>query len=167
MLNNLKKSENRIENSNQFIVFILNQQKFGINILQSREVIIASDLTSIPRSPDFIGGVINLREEIIPIIDLAKRFNLQKELKSEDDEVIIISVNNTLIGLKVKEVEDIKKIEPDKINKAPEVTQGINQDYIQGIARLDNELIILININSIFSSEEINQMQDLEAEDKK
>ena len=165
MFNSSEKKENdekQVKNSNQFIVFTLNEQKFGIDVLKSREIITASNLTSLPESCDFIRGVINLREEIIPIIDLHKRFKLQNKLNSEDDKVIIISVNNTLIGLGVKDVEEIQSIEPDKISKAPEVTHNINQNYIQGIARLDNELIILIDIDRIFSKKEIDEIKDFD-----
>ena len=165
MLNSSEKKRNdekQVKNSNQFIVFILNEQKFGINVLKSREIIKVNDLTYIPESPDFIKGVITLRKEIIPIIDLHKRFKLQDEIKTEDDKVIIISVNNTLIGLGVKQVEEIQRIESKKISQAPEITQGINQDYIQGIARLNDKLIILIDIDSIFSTKEIRQIKNLD-----
>ena len=159
---NDNQNNSKEEESNQFIVFILNEQKFGINVLKSREIIKVNDLTYIPESPDFIKGVITLREEIIPIIDLHKRFKLQDEIKTEDDKVIIISVNNTLIGLGVKQVEEIQRIESKKISQAPEITQGINQDYIQGIARLNDKLIILIDIDSIFSTKEIRQIKKLD-----
>ena len=165
MLNNAnynQNKENKIENSDQYIVFMLNEQKFGFDVLNSREIITADDLTSIPESADFIQGVINLRDKIIPIIDLHKRFKLQDEIKTEDDKVIIISVNNTLIGLGVKQVEEIQRIESKKISQAPEITQGINQDYIQGIARLNDKLIILIDIDSIFSTKEIRQIKNLD-----
>ena len=163
MLNNheesigVKSTENR-----QFIVFILKGQKFGINVLKSREIITTESLTVIPESPNFIKGVIELREEIIPIIDLNKKFNLKNNIDKVEDKIVIINVNNTLIGLAVNEVEEIIRINKDNISKAPEITKGVKKDYIYGIARLENELIILIDIDNVFSHSDIKKLQDLD-----
>lgn len=167
MLNSstIQKNEDNInQESNQFVIFSLGKQEFGIDVLDSREIITFKDLTVIPDSPDFVKGVINLREEIIPIIDLIKRFSLINETKDNDSKVIIVSVNNTLIGLDVNEVEEIIRIEGSNISKAPEITKGVKKDYVQGIARLDDRLLILIDIESIFSKDEIEKLQDMDLE---
>ena len=158
--NSQKNNLNR--ESDQFIIFTLQDKEFGINVLDSREIITAGDLTTIPESPNFVKGVINLRDQIIPIIDLNKRFKLQGEMDHQQDKVIIISVNNTLIGLGVKEVKEILRIDPDNISEAPEITKGVDKNYIQGIARMDARLLILIDIEKIFSESEIDKLQDLE-----
>ena len=150
------------QESDQYIIFTLNNQEFGINVLEGREIITARNLTAIPESPDFVKGIINLRNKIIPIIDLNLRFNLQSEIKREEDKVIIISLSNTLIGLRVKEVEEIIRIQKNKISEAPDITKGVKKDYIQGIARMEDRLLILINIESIFKQEEIKKLQNME-----
>jgi len=158
-----KESVNKIleEENEQFIIFVLNDQKFGINVLKSREIITVDNLTFIPETPDFVKGIINLREEIIPIINLNKKFNLKKH-KNSEDKVIIISVNDTLIGFAVNEIDEIKKIHSKNISEAPYITRQIKKDYIQGVAKLEGELIILIDIENVFSQSEINKLHDLE-----
>jgi purine-binding chemotaxis protein CheW len=163
--NRAQKTEVNInQDNNQYVIFTLGSQEFGIDVLDSREIITAKDLTVIPDSPDFVRGVINLREEIIPVIDLTKRFNLRKQADNNKTKVIIVSVNNTLIGLGVNDVEEIIRINDSNISEAPEITQGVNKDYIQGIARLKDRLLILIDIKSIFSKDEMEELQDMDVE---
>ena len=148
---------NEVENKKeyqQYIVFKLDDQEYGINVLDSREIITADDLTELPDSPKFIKGIINLREEIIPIIDLVQRFNLEKSLNKEDSKVIIVSVNDTLVGLAVKSVKEILRIDLENISETPEVVKKIKQNYIAGIARLDDRLLILLVLEEIFSDPE-------------
>lgn len=164
-INKTKKNEPNInQGHNQYVVFALGSQEFGIDVLDSREIITAKDLTVIPDAPDFVRGVINLREEIIPVIDLTKRFNLRGESENNKTKVIIISVNNTLIGLGVNDVEEIIRINDSNISEAPEITKGVNRDYVQGIARLSDRLLIIIDIKSIFSKDEIEEIQDMDLE---
>ena len=157
----LNKEAEKAESYKQFIVFVLDDQDYGINVLDSREIITAENLTILPDSPDFIKGIINLREEIIPIIDLTRRFNLENTLNEEESKVIIISVNNTLIGLAVEEVKEILRVDTENISDPPEMTQNIKKNYIKGIARLEERLLILLDIDEIFSREEIEKIEEM------
>ena len=145
----------------QFIIFNLADQEYGINILDSREIVTFDQLTVIPDSPEFVSGVINLRDNIIPIIDLTKKFNL-KESSVQMEKIIIILVNNNLIGLAVKDVKEILRINSDDISDPPEITKNIDKNYVEGIARLDERLLILLDVESIFSKKEIKQIEDMD-----
>ena len=97
------------------------------------------------------------------IINLSQRFSLGDEIKQDESKVIIISVNNTLIGLGVNKVNEIIRINSNNISTAPEITKGVKKDYIEGIARLKDKLLILLDIENIFSQKEINKLQNMES----
>ena len=132
----------------QYVIFSLGKQNYGIDVMDSREIITTGDLTFIPEAPSFVDGVINLRDQIIPIVDLGKKMNLKSE--TDKNKVIIISMQNVLIGLLVEDILEIKKI--DKINKANalKASQKVNIVFIEGILSFNEKLIIVINMKKLF-----------------
>jgi len=150
----------REEEIKQYIEFEISDQIFGIDVLNSREIIKPQEITILPDSPEFVEGIINLREEIIPIINLEKKFNIRSNKnKVINRQVIIITINKLLIGLKVNEVNGIIRINNKKIKDIPGITQKLNKNYIKGVASLDKGLLIILDINNIFSKEEIKQLK--------
>ena len=148
----------------QYIKFDIAEQSFGIDVLSSREIVRAEEITTIPDSPKFVKGVIDLRNEIVPIISLQEHFNLSAKKEDEKcgDKIIIISLDDTLMGLEVDEVEEIIKITADEIQQAPEITRKYKQDYIKGVAKLDESLLVILAVHKIFSREEINKIKEIE-----
>ncbi len=155
--------DNKETVSDQYIKFVTGEQAFGIDVLSSREIVREEDITSIPESPDFVKGVIDLREEIVPIVNLEKLFNtkLSSDEKVNEKKIIIIKVENTLIGLEVDRVEEIIEIKNDEIKKAPSITKKYNKDYIQGVASHDDELFIILDVKNIFSEEEVEKIKNV------
>lgn len=153
--------ENTNIGSNQYVIFSIGKQKFGIDVMDSREIIKTKNLTTLPEAPSFVEGVINLREQIIPIINLSKKFNLNKNIK-DNNKVIIIAVEDELIGLMVKDVEEINSLNTEDINQAPEITRDIDQNYIKGIATLREELIIILDTNKILKNSEVEEIEGLD-----
>src|SRR6056297_786385 len=149
--------------SKQYIKFETGNQAFGIDVLNSREIVMESEITSIPESPDFVKGVIDLREEIVPIVNLEKLFNtkLSSDEEVNEKKIIIIKVESTLIGLEVDSVEEIIEIKNDTIKKAPSITKKYNKDYIQGVASHNDDLFIILDVKNIFSVEEIEKIKDV------
>ncbi len=149
--------------SNQYIKFVIGEQAFGIDVLSSREIVREEDITSIPESPNFVKGVIDLREEIVPIVNLEKLFNTKLSINEEikEKKIIIIKVDDTLIGLEVDQVEEIIEIKHDTIKKAPSITKKYNKEYIQGVANHDDELFIILDVKNIFSSEEVEKIKNV------
>jgi purine-binding chemotaxis protein CheW len=146
----------------QLIVFSLNKQDFAIDVLESREIIKADNITVIPDMPEFIEGVIQLREDIVPIVNLAKRFSLKADNEKIYDQVIIVSIDDRLIGIKVSDIKGIVRVKVDNIDEIPEIIRNINRDYIKGVAKLENGLLVILDISKVFSRNEINLLQKIE-----
>jgi purine-binding chemotaxis protein CheW len=117
---------------------------------KSREILEINDLTSVPDSPEYIKGIIKVRDEIIPIVDLAKKINLKSKI--DKNKVIIVSIQGYAIGLLVDQIVEIKKV--DKINNSDvlKASQKLNRDFIKGILTLKEKLIIVINLKKLFDN---------------
>jgi purine-binding chemotaxis protein CheW len=149
----------------QLVGFIIGKEYFGVDILMVQEIIRSTPITSVPNSPDFIEGVINLRGSIIPVIDLRKRLNLnkhQKNLNKDDTWIIILDVEGRVTGFIVDKVTEVLKIEDGSIESPPEIVMaGLKSQYIQGVCKIDKRLLILLNFNRILLFDEIKKLKDL------
>ncbi len=156
------KKENKNKVQEQFVVFNVGQEEFGVGIKQTREIINVSELTSIPNAPDFVRGVINLRGEIVPVVDLITRLSLSNSsYEMEEDKIIIVEFDESLIGMLVNDVKEIIRLNVDDINEAPKITRGINKDFIRGVGKLKDRLLILLNLKQILSEKEVQQLDEL------
>ena len=148
----------------QLVTFNLLGEEFGLPILDVREIIRMVEVTPVPHSPDFVEGVINLRGQILPVIDLRKRFNLENKTVNEDTRIVVIEISENLIGLIVDGVNEVLRIPSETVNAAPQiVSSGIGAEYIQGIAHYDEKMIILVDLLRVFSPDEIQNLQSIES----
>jgi purine-binding chemotaxis protein CheW len=138
----------------QIISFKVGDEEYGLEILSVREVIRIKEITKLPKAPDFVTGVINLRGDVIPIIDLRKKFGLSFREYSEMTRVIVVEVERKLMGMVVDSVSHVIRIGQDQIVPPPTLVGGISADYIRGVGKLDERLIVLLNIGKILTSEE-------------
>jgi len=137
----------------QLVIFKLANEEYGVDILQTKEIIKTIDITKVPNSPEFIDGIINLRGNIIAIMDLRKKFNLPAE---EAKHILISEINNSLFGLKIDEVIEIIRVDGENIKKAPSIiSEKIHADYLKGVVILDERLIILLDLSKMLSNEEL------------
>ena len=138
------------EKTNEYLIFKVLEQEFAIDLDQSREILEIDNLTSVPDSPAYIKGIIKVRDQIIPIVDLAKKMNLKSE--TDKNKVIIISMQDVLIGLLVEEIIEIKKV--DKINKSDVLksSQKVDRAFIEGILTLNEKLVIVIDTKKLFDN---------------
>ena len=157
-----KKDSKGQQSVKQFVSFQIGDEGFGVNIHQAREIISYPELTKIPNAPEFVEGVIDLRGEIVPIVDLQKRLNLNTENNEQEQKVIIVEVEEMLVGMKVDEVEGIIRLNEEDIGNAPQLARDINQSYVQGVGRMEERLLILLDLTAIFSSQEVKQLEELE-----
>lgn len=148
-----------------FVTFRLGDELYGIDIMDVKEIIHLSEITPIPNAPDFVDGVINLRGKIIPIVDLGKRFNFSKRELTEDElllrGIIIINVNKLLIGVIIDQVNRVLAVEEDSIQPPPQMISGIGAEFVQGVAKIEeqnNELLIILNIKKLFNRNELLQL---------
>jgi len=147
------------------IVFKLGTEEYGIQIEQVKEVTATPSITRMPRTPAFIKGVANIRGDIIAIMDLEERFNIQSvplssDLKSNITYTLVIEAKDYKIGVVVKEVPQSLNLSMSKINKTPAFLQDINiqESYIEGIAKVGTRLIIVLDMLKILTSDEVQQL---------
>lgn len=161
-----RKGHHTADNNNdlvlQLVTFRLVEEEFGIPILDVREIILMTDITPVPRAPEFVEGVINLRGQIIPIADLRKRFNLGESQIDGNSRIVVVEVENHVLGLIVDAVSEVLRISASKISPPPAlVASGIGAEYIKGIANEDGKLTVLIDLRKVFNSDEIKSLQTI------
>ena len=155
--------EEELENEGlmQLVGFEVGREIFGVDILMVREIIRSAPITAVPNSPEFVEGVINLRGDIIPVIDLRKRLNLFREEKQEKNWVLILEVEGSVTGFVVDRVDEVMKIDEEDIEPAPEIVlAGLESQYIRGVCEVgEKRLMILLNFDSILLANEIKQLK--------
>jgi len=140
----------------QLVSFSLGNEEFAVDILKVQEINRMIDITKVPKSPDFVEGVINLRGKVIPIIDLRRRFGLNTQEHDKQTRIIVVDINGKTIGLVVDSVSEVLRLSSDTIEPPPPMVAGVDAQYICGVGKLDNRLLILLDLNKILSSEENN-----------
>jgi len=142
----------------EYLTFNLGKEEYAMDILKVQEIRGYDSVTRIANSPDFMKGVINLRGVIVPIIDMRIKFNLGNVVYDEFTVVIIINVLGRVIGMVVDGVSDVVTLLPDQIRPAPEFGSGINSDYIIGIGTVNTQMLILVDIERLIGSSEMQLM---------
>jgi len=143
----------------RLITFILGEEKYGLNILKVRELIsFPEGLTRIPRMPDFIVGMFNLRGLVIPVMDLRKKFNMTGEERHEFSVIIIVDVENKNIGLTVDAVSDVIFVKDEDMQDTSELAVNVDTKFIKGVAKTRDEMIILLDIDYLLSKEEFDNL---------
>jgi len=143
----------------RLITFILGEEKYGLNILKVRELIsFPEGLTRIPRMPDFIVGMFNLRGLVIPVMDLRKKFNMTGEERHEFSVIIIVDVENKNIGLTVDAVSDVIFVKDEDMQDTSELAVNVDTKFIKGVAKTKDEMIILLDIDYLLSKEEFDSL---------
>jgi purine-binding chemotaxis protein CheW len=148
----------------KFLTFVLGEEIYGIEILKAREIIGLMDITTVPQTPDYMKGVINLRGKVIPVIDLRMKFSMKKWERTQETCVIVVEVNSTSIGLIVDSVSEVSDITGAEIEDAPNFGQGIDTSFIMGLGKVRDKIIILLDIETVLSTEELEMVEEL-AED--
>lgn len=148
----------------QLACFKVGSESYALDIMRIKEIIRPQKLTPIPKAPSFIEGVINLRGAVIPVADLRKRFDQPISEENRKSRVVICSLAGKIIGLLVDEVTEVKRYGRHEIAPAPQFIKGPEADYFLGVARRDDDLIMLINLEKVLSTEELIVLQNLSNE---
>lgn len=136
----------------QFVVFRLDNEEYGIDILRVKEIKEMMSVTRVPKAAHFVTGVINLRGEVIPVIDLRKKFNLKERDDNSNNRIIIVAVDDITVGLIVDTSSEVLEIRSDSIEEPPSGVGGIDQGNIYGIGKVGERLIILLDIVRIITN---------------
>lgn len=145
----------------QLVSFMIGAEEYAIDIFYVKEIIRLSHITKVPNAPEFIEGVINLRGRIIPVIDLRKKMGHPKKDLDKDSRIIVIEDESSFVGFLVDVVKQVLRIPKDIVETPPEIISSVNTDYISAVAKLENRLIILIDLQKILSKEDQNQLKEV------
>ncbi|WP_457572249.1 chemotaxis protein CheW [Desulfovulcanus sp.] len=138
----------------QLVTFSIGGEEFGVEILKVQEIIRMLDITRVPKAPDFVEGVINLRGKVIPIIDLRKRFGMASKGHDKNTRIIVIEINKMIVGFIVDSVSEVLRIPADTVEPPPPVVAGLDSEYISGVGKLDDRLLIFLDLDRLLSREE-------------
>lgn len=154
-----------VEESKQLVIFKLGDEEFGVDILQVREIEkLGQQITRVPKSPAFVEGVINLRGEIVPIVDLRKRFGLVVRQTGNEARIIIVDISDGQVGMIVDSVVEVIRLNVSAIENAPPITRGVDAYFLSGVAKINERLIILLNLERALSPEEVKELESLNTE---
>lgn len=141
------------EATEHLTTFFLDREEYGVDVRQVQEIRRVTEITSVPRAPEFIRGVINLRGRILPVLDLRKKLGLGEVAASRDARIVVVKVKERLLGLIVDAASQVLKVAVSKIEPPPEEVVEKGGDYIRGVAKLDDRLIILVDLERLLAQE--------------
>ncbi|NLL18587.1 MAG: chemotaxis protein CheW [Clostridia bacterium] len=144
----------------QLVVFQLGDETYGIEISAVHEIIRMQSITKVPRTPEFVEGVINLRGRIVPVIDLHKRFNLPLEEETAHSRIIVVEVKGVTVGMIVDSVSEVLRLPQANIDPPPPaITGGIETEYLRGVGKWEERLIILLDLDKVLEQSEYNALE--------
>lgn len=153
----------QLETGHETLVFALGNEEYGIDILKVQEIRGYDAVTTIANSPAFLKGVINLRGTIVPIVDMRIRFNLGNVEYNQFTVVIILNIAKRVVGMVVDAVSDVITLVPEQIKPAPEFGSALKTEYIQGLGTVDSRMIILVDIEKLMTSQEMELVDTVSA----
>ncbi|MGD0543047.1 MAG: chemotaxis protein CheW [Candidatus Acidiferrales bacterium] len=145
----------------QLVGFRIGRETFGVPISLVREIVRVPAITSVPNAPDYIEGVINLRGRIIPVVDLRKRFHEKVGEPSKKNRIVVVELENRLIGLMVNSASEVLRIPPSDIEAPQDVFQEGELNYITGVGKLRGRLIILLDLNKVLQRGELRRLDEV------
>lgn len=149
----------------QLVVFELGDESYGVDISRVQDINRMQEITEIPHAPESVVGVINLRGRVIPVIDLRKRFGLPDAVHTKDTRIVVLHLEGNLIGVIVDAVSQVLRIPADIVEPPSPVLAGVDSRYLRGIAKLDDKLVILLDLDFVLSRREQEAISEVLAEE--
>lgn len=139
----------------QIVTFMLNEERFGIDIDELLEIVRVDNITRVPNTKNFVEGVINLRGQIIVVLDLLKKLNIGKITLSNSSRILVIKTEQELIGLAVDKCEEVTTISIDKVKSAPEILEKkVKSEYIRGVVFDGDDIIVLLDLTKLIANQD-------------
>ena len=152
-------SVTEITDTRQYLTFKLGDEVFATDVSKVREVLDFTAVTKIPRTPDYMSGIINLRGSVVPVVDLRLCFEMSKTEKTVNTCIVVVEMllggESTVIGALADSVEEVIDLEPDQIQPAPRIGTQIRTDFIKGMGKRDSQFIMILDIDKVFSTEDL------------
>ena len=145
----------------QWVTFQLDRETYGINVMQVQEVLRYTDIAPVPGAPDFVLGFINLRGNVVTVIDTRSRFGLEPAEITDNSRIVIIEAEKQVLGIMVDGVAEVVYLRSSEIDMAPSVGTEESSKFIQGVSNRDGELLILVDLNKLLSDEEWGELNML------
>jgi purine-binding chemotaxis protein CheW len=159
-------SVTEITETRQYLTFRLGSEVFATDVAKVREVLDFTTITKIPRTPDFMSGVINLRGNVVPVVDLRLCFEMSKTETTVNTCIVVVEMlldgESNVIGALADSVEEVIDLEPDQIQPPPRIGSRIRTDFIKGMGKRDSQLIMILDIDRVFSAEELSVIRGAE-----
>ena len=137
----------------QMVLFELGNETYGLDIATVHEIIRMQPITKVPKAPVFVEGVINLRGKVIPVIDIGKKFGFEKIEKARNNRIVVVYLQDTTLGIIVDAVTEVVRIPHESIEPVSDIVTTGNSDYLQGIAKLQNKMVILLALEKLLSAD--------------
>ncbi|RJQ77202.1 MAG: chemotaxis protein CheW [Desulfobacteraceae bacterium] len=152
----------------QFLTFKLGEEIFALDVVQVREILDVAPITKVPRSPEFMRGVINVRGSVVPVVDLRLKFGLPATQRTVDTRIVVMEIaldgEMSIIGSMADAVHDVMELDPSAIEEAPKIGAKWNTEFIKGIGKLGDRFIIILDVNKVFSADELAVVRKSEPE---
>jgi purine-binding chemotaxis protein CheW len=156
--------ENNTISSQQYVTFSLCEELFGVEVSRTREILSLTPVTSVPQTPEYLLGVINLRGQVVPVVDMRLKLGLTAGADTEDTCIIVVDVQIDgeviTVGALADAVREVMDIRSDQIEPPPRLGTRLNTEFINGMGKVDEQFMILLNIDKIFNSDEFAWVQD-------
>ena len=150
----------------QYLTFKLGEEMFALDVSQVREVLDVTTITKVPRAPAFMRGVINVRGSVVPVVDLRLKFDMARSERTVDTRIVVMEISLageiTVIGALADAVHNVMDLEPGQIEAAPKIGAKWNTEFIKGIGKHDDQFIIILNVDRIFSADELAKVRPAE-----
>jgi purine-binding chemotaxis protein CheW len=143
----------------QLVTFKLDNEEFAVDILKVQEINKMTDITRIPNAPPFVEGVINLRGKIIPVVDLRKRLGFEGRSFGKSTRIIVVELEGMVLGFTVDSVSEVLRISESTVEPPPSLVSGMESEYIEGIGKLENRLLLLLELKEVFISNDKRELE--------
>ena len=147
----------------QLVSFNIGDEEFGVDILKVHEINRMVDVTRVPNMPEYIDGVINLRGKVIPIIDLRRRFGMPRKEKDKNTRIVVVELAGRVLGFVVDAVSEVLRIPKSVTEPPPPIIAGIEAEYITAIGKLENRLLILLDLDKVLTNSETEELRQVAA----
>ena len=137
----------------QLVSFNIGSEEFGVDILKVQEINRMVEITRVPQAPHYVEGVINLRGKVIPIIDLRKRFGLELKEQDKNTRIVVVDIGGNIMGMIVDSVSEVLRLPANTVEPPPDLVTGINSEYINGVAKLEDRLLIFLDLSKVVDME--------------
>mgnify|MGYP001460010113 CR=1 FL=1 len=159
---NKEKKQELNHNTSRYLTFFVDDEQYGLNIVNVKEIIASMNITNVPKTPDYIKGVINLRGAVIPVIDVRLKFGLAEKKHDVNTAIIINVIDSVSIGFIVDRVEDVLSLNQSQLTEAPKFGTSVDTSFIENVAEVDENVIMILNLKKIFEQDELVDIATME-----